>query len=105
VGHFLKREVGSHPTGTHLLQLAFSFRPLWSRQDAEASRVAFLSIQFAEYGLSHWGSDTIGINTTRRFLCESLSFTFVLSTSFCLSSPSLSLLLPSLPPPRQNLRP
>lgn len=30
--------------------------------------------KFAEYGLSHWGSDTMGINTTRRFLCEALSF-------------------------------
>lgn len=30
--------------------------------------------KFAEYGLSHWGSDTMGVNTTRRFLCEALSF-------------------------------
>lgn len=30
--------------------------------------------KYAEYGLSHWGSDTQGINTTRRFLCEALSF-------------------------------
>jgi len=30
--------------------------------------------RFAEFGLSHWGSDTQGINTTRRFLCEALSF-------------------------------
>ncbi|OCF31486.1 tRNA-dihydrouridine(47) synthase [NAD(P)(+)] [Kwoniella heveanensis BCC8398] len=30
--------------------------------------------KFAEFGLSHWGSDTQGINTTRRFLCEALSF-------------------------------
>lgn len=30
--------------------------------------------QFAEYGLSHWGSDTLGVNLTRRFLCEALSF-------------------------------
>ncbi|GMK59212.1 hypothetical protein CspeluHIS016_0702270 [Cutaneotrichosporon spelunceum] len=30
--------------------------------------------KFAEYGLSHWGADTHGVNTTRRFLCEALSF-------------------------------
>ncbi|KAG9019423.1 tRNA-dihydrouridine synthase 3 [Tulasnella sp. 427] len=30
--------------------------------------------KYAEYGLSHWGSDTQGVNTTRRFFCEALSF-------------------------------
>ncbi|KAG1773621.1 hypothetical protein EV702DRAFT_1181067 [Suillus placidus] len=32
--------------------------------------------KFAEFGLSHFGTDTIGVNTTRRFLCEALSFQY-----------------------------
>ncbi|UZJ57514.1 hypothetical protein CBS101457_006834 [Exobasidium rhododendri] len=31
--------------------------------------------QLTSYGLTHWGSDTQGVNTTRRFVCDSLSFT------------------------------
>ncbi|EIW80054.1 FMN-linked oxidoreductase [Coniophora puteana RWD-64-598 SS2] len=30
--------------------------------------------KYAEYGLSHFGTDTAGVNTTRRYLCEALSF-------------------------------
>ncbi|KAI9291892.1 FMN-linked oxidoreductase [Neoconidiobolus thromboides FSU 785] len=30
--------------------------------------------KFCDYGLEHWGSDTMGVNHTRRFLCEWLSF-------------------------------
>lgn len=32
--------------------------------------------KFAKYGLETWGSDEHGIGTTRRFLCEWLSFTY-----------------------------
>ncbi|EKM56739.1 uncharacterized protein PHACADRAFT_194324 [Phanerochaete carnosa HHB-10118-sp] len=32
--------------------------------------------KYAEYGLSHFGSDTTGVNTTRRYLCEALSFQY-----------------------------
>jgi len=32
--------------------------------------------RLAEYGLSHFGTDTAGLNTTRRYLCEALSFQY-----------------------------
>ncbi|KAL1717837.1 hypothetical protein EV715DRAFT_253260 [Schizophyllum commune] len=32
--------------------------------------------KFVEYGLNHFGSDTPGVNTTRRYLCEALSFQY-----------------------------
>jgi tRNA-dihydrouridine synthase 3 len=32
--------------------------------------------KYAEFGLHHFGSDTAGINTTRRYLCEALSFQY-----------------------------
>lgn len=32
--------------------------------------------KFCDYGLEHWGSDTMGVNATRRFLCEWQSFLY-----------------------------
>jgi len=32
--------------------------------------------RLAEYGLNHFGTDTAGLNTTRRYLCEALSFQY-----------------------------
>ncbi|KAH6910679.1 zinc finger dihydrouridine synthase [Coprinopsis sp. MPI-PUGE-AT-0042] len=31
---------------------------------------------FCEFGLNHFGSDTAGVNTTRRYVCEALSFQY-----------------------------
>ncbi|KJA22425.1 hypothetical protein HYPSUDRAFT_67097 [Hypholoma sublateritium FD-334 SS-4] len=32
--------------------------------------------KYSEYGLNHFGSDTTGVNATRRYLCEALSFQY-----------------------------
>ena len=33
-------------------------------------------LQYAEFGLTHFGTDTVGVNKTRRYLCEALSFQY-----------------------------
>jgi tRNA-dihydrouridine synthase 3 len=43
--------------------------------DISATERLELIRKFAEYGITHWGSDTEGINKARRYLCESISFT------------------------------
>jgi tRNA-dihydrouridine synthase 3 len=53
------------------------FEEIESRQYIDKSATERLELikQYANYGLEHWGSDEYGINMTRRYLCEFLSFT------------------------------
>lgn len=44
--------------------------------DISATERLDLVRQYAEYGISHFGTDTAGIQTARRYLCEALSFQY-----------------------------
>lgn len=53
------------------------FEEVDSRQylDKSASERLEIYRDYAKFGLEHWGSDEFGVQQTRRFMCEFLSFT------------------------------
>ncbi|GAA5982194.1 hypothetical protein JCM5350_003489 [Sporobolomyces pararoseus] len=53
------------------------FSEIKERRDWDISSRERLDMigKLCDYGLEHWGSDQMGVNKTRRFVCESLSFT------------------------------
>lgn len=53
------------------------FEEIQSKQylDKSASERLDMIEQYSKFGLEHWGSDEYGVNQTRRFMCEFLSFT------------------------------
>lgn len=54
------------------------FEEIEAQQYLDKSSTERLKIieDYAKYALQHWGTDEFGINTSRRFLCEFLSFTY-----------------------------
>ncbi|GMM45237.1 tRNA dihydrouridine synthase [Pichia kluyveri] len=54
------------------------FEEIESQQYLDKSATERLEIikNYSNFALQHWGTDEFGINTSRRFLCEFLSFTY-----------------------------
>lgn len=54
------------------------FEEIESQQYLDKSANERLEIlkKYSDFALQHWGTDDFGINTSRRFLCEFLSFTY-----------------------------
>jgi len=68
--------VSSHMLARGALIKPWIFREIKERQvlDVRSSDRLEMLRDFANYGLSHWGSDEKGVETTRRYMCEWLSF-------------------------------
>ncbi|KAL3898343.1 MAG: hypothetical protein SGCHY_002805 [Lobulomycetales sp.] len=67
--------VGAVMIGRSALQKPWIFQEIKEKRviDMRSSQRFDMLKEFVNYGLEHWGSDTVGVHKTRRFLCEWLS--------------------------------
>jgi tRNA-dihydrouridine synthase 3 len=67
--------VGAVMIGRSALQKPWIFTEIKERRvwDIRSTERLDMLKKFTNYGLEHWGSDTIGVGKVRRFLCEWLS--------------------------------
>lgn len=75
--HLEKTKVDTCMIARGALIKPWIFEEIDSKQylDKSASERLEYIKQYVNFGLQHWGSDLFGVNQTRRFLCEWLSFT------------------------------
>lgn len=62
----------NHQIGRSALQKPWIFQEIKEKRviDMRSSQRFDMLKEFVNYGLEHWGSDTVGVHKTRRFLCE-----------------------------------
>ncbi|CAG8530209.1 33468_t:CDS:10 [Gigaspora margarita] len=76
--HIEKHHVDGVMIGRGALIKPWIFDEIKSRRHYDISSRERLDIlkKYCDYGMEHWGSDSIGINQTRRFFCEWMSFLY-----------------------------
>lgn len=74
--HVDEQKVDSVMVARGALIKPWIFEEVEAKQYLDKSATERLAIveQYCKFGLDHWGSDEYGVNQTRRFVCEFLSF-------------------------------